>query len=177
MTIIIWRPYVDIKQSVKTFSDLQLYRLGCIQVPLILERFEQKLAEPNFSHPIFFGKFVKYYWNGGAPFLADLLDYFRFARQAWKSVGGEPVFQNKAVLKKLSNSLYVNDRAPWTEDQARNHRFSLMLLDYFWWKRHFRSEKEYLRKLYTLNLFDEDVPASISKANVYDLTYLLDNPD
>lgn len=149
--LIMWRPYVSVEDSVQTFDDSLLYRFGRLQITKLLLTFASRLD--LYEYEFYTGEpFVEYYWNSGSPYLEDLLDYYRFSSSRWKLEGGEPT---TILPKKIRLTLQQLPQltAPWSEDQARYHRHAMLNLDWFWYKRFFRCEKEYMFRLSSFHPF------------------------
>lgn len=168
---IIWRPYVSIKESVATFDPLTLYKFGCMDIYRMLRLFNDKITNNNF-YPFNFpdNSFSKYYWNDGKPAIRDLIDYLYEAEEKWLENGGEILGFDKQIVLDLEKTEFSRNHVIWTEEQARNHRYILLSYNYFWWKRHFRKEEEYTRRLFKVKFFENNVPHGIKLEELDNLT-------
>lgn len=169
--IIFWRPKVDVAESAECLAEHTLYRFGRIELSLTLLTFASRLdliSEPEYccNEP-----FVEWYWNDGEPFLGDLLSYHEETNYQWMNHGGEPErIIKEEILCELENSIHADRKAPWTEEQARNHRYILLNMDWQWYKRFFREEKEYMRKIHKMQFFKGKAPYGFSRKEARKLT-------
>jgi len=173
LMVIIWRPYISVEESVKTFDTSTLYQFTRIQMSKILNNFAYNLhlsTDPYITSNMS-SSFVDYYWNEGKPYLKDLLNYYKLGTKEWQTRGGEPSrIISKEILNLLKECEYAENTAPWTGTMARNHRYLLLNNYWFWYKRFFREEEEYTRKLTSVSYFENEKPFCIPKAQVPHLT-------
>jgi len=142
----IYRPYINIKESVECLHSKDLYISGCINCPEILMAiFSLKkwiiFSTPKWilSHPLFL-----FYYNDGKPFVKDLLEYHITAKDLWLKCEGAPnnhIQEIHDYYETIKGE--CSDKIYWKNHHARYHKLSLLKSNYFWYKRHFMDYKGY----------------------------------
>jgi len=165
----IYRPYVNIEDSVSCLDKKDLYISGCLTCPeLLLAIFRKKKwidGKSNkwlYQHPIF-----NWYWNDGTPFVKELIEYYRLAKNKWLKNAGAPNnhgYNLREVYLSHESECY-SQKSQWNNLHSRCHKISLLYKNFFWYKRFFRkyinvdlSKFEYYENICE---YSEDVPRKI----------------
>jgi len=151
-TITIWRPFKSVKKSVQSLSpeDLAEAKFNTAQVILC---FMVKLntIKENIPDVVKNNYNIQYYWNGGKPYLYDLIWYYTYCRRKWTKDGGDPIDFLKEYYKVIYSCPFWDNKSKWTSSMSNMHAFKLMELNHFWYQRFFVSGDKAWRYL---QLFD-----------------------
>jgi hypothetical protein len=137
--VMIYRPFVDIEKSVRCLSEFDMPLIGKFQCTMAIQAMLDQLDGKE-SPLIANNRSLKFYWNNGKPFLADLLAYYDCALALWPGMGGSTEDVLCSERKRLKNCKWADNRSGWTEENANVHIFLLLARDHFWYQRFFCSE-------------------------------------
>jgi len=159
--IIIYRPFISIEESAACLSPTNdLHLVGKLHLSKIIKAFlgELDLIDYKDSDIINNNLSVKYYWNNGSPFLADLIAYYRTAKKSWKLNGGGKFDYLEGCWKIIKACEFYGNQAKWTESMSNPHKFALLEREHFWYQRFFCDDPWNIRyrRLIHSNLFEED---------------------
>jgi len=77
---------------------------------------------------------VKFYWNDGKPYIADLVKYYQHSQKAWRNLGGETIDYLEEYWPAIQ-SCDLTLKAPWTKSHANIHKLLLLERNFFWYQR------------------------------------------
>jgi hypothetical protein len=168
--MVIWRPFVDVEQSVNTLATGLLYRQCLQEVPKLLYLYAARLnllsskSLTSSVDPIL----VDFYWNNGKPLVKDLVDFFLYGLERWRTEEGEGTPQRlRTLITALQGLPYYEQETLWTDKMARVHRYVMLDIHFFWYKRFFREEEEWKRKICDHSLYEDWKPRTLSKTAAY----------
>jgi len=131
----VYRPYVSVVDSAGILSENDLPLLGKFTIARIINSFIEALETDIIPDLILKNNNVKWYWNNGQPFFADLLEYHNTARKEWIKNGGEAVNILGKNRDKIKASGFADKEGKWTEGMSNVHKFLLMERNFFWYQR------------------------------------------
>lgn len=142
-SIIIYRPFPEVDKSVECLSKRDLHYVGRLSIAIAVKNIlgalglydhNIKMLENNDS--------IKYYWNNGSPYLCDLIWYYNVAEELWMDQGGLG-YDYLADCWDILNELdFIENEAPWTEEESNIHKLLLLERDRQWYKRKFLPYKD-----------------------------------
>jgi len=171
-TITIWRPFLELEESVMSLeiNDLRLLKSHLADVikefMYGLEDEDMPLTEKNQS--------IQYYWNNGKPFLYDLVEYYRLA--CWHNVneGGDDYdYFDEDWWEYIEDSEFRVNESTWKEEHSLVHLIALMERNYFWYKRYGMAYKNFKFKNNTI-YSQKGEPRSIKVNQIDNQCYIVE---
>jgi hypothetical protein len=135
----IYRPYTDIEKSVQSLSEEDLHLVGRLNISIMVKAILAELGLIIYDTDLLkTNETAKWYWNGGEPFLNDLVYYYNVAEELWLDAGGGGHNYLEDCEDILENCDYIVNEAKWNEHNARLHQLVMLRWDRQWYKRKFR---------------------------------------
>lgn len=137
-SIIIYRPYPAVDKSVECLSKYDLHYVGRLNIALAVKNILGALGlYQHTSVMIDNNDSIRYYWNSGEPYLCDLIWYYNVAEELWMDQGGLGYDYLDDCWEILNNLDFIENEAPWSEEESNIHKLLLLEHDRTWYKRKF----------------------------------------
>lgn len=174
-SIIIYRPYEDIPDSVECLSRHDLYFVGRLNLSLVIKNILGKLGLIDHRTDLIDNNHsVQYYWNNGNPYLNDLVYYYNVADELWMDQGGLGYDFLKEYEETILECEFIENESPWTDENGNVHKLLLLERDRQWYKRKFIDLKD--RRLKDSSPFTKTGrPRSMKKRAIQTSTIRIDD--
>ena len=145
--IIIYRPFPEVDKSVECLSKYDLHYIGRLNIALAIKNILGSLG--LYDHNTLMidnNQSIQYYWNNGNPYLCDLVWYYNVAEELWMDQGGLGYDYLADCWEILNDLDFIENEAPWSEEESNVHKLLLLQRDRAWYKRKFLPYKNFYLK-------------------------------
>jgi len=140
----LYRPYIDIYKTGECLSDQHrsLMKLNSYLVLTTIFQMKGWIHITDLQDRYKDDPFVKLYYNDGKPYVDLLLEYYYTLYFYWLKSNGD-VINHCADYECVYNENKKNctEGDFWTEKHTMAHKLNLLNYDRFWYKRHFRPDR------------------------------------
>jgi len=163
----LYRPYVDIRESVKCLDDKDCAVMK-LNASLLIYVINEKMGwveKTNLSEMYKDDEFVMYYYNAGHPKYEVLLEYYTEVYIQWMTHNGsivEYIEHEVEEFCKINKKILAKDN--WLESQALLHKMYLLKRNPIFYKRKFRDLYTY--KIENYDLFTNGKPRKLDKSEL-----------